>query len=311
MNNFSARSPAHVIVVGSVNMDITVQVRALPAIGETVSGSDAELLLGGKGANQAIAAKRLGATVLFVARVGEDSFGTAALEALACEKLDLSTTLTTKGVSTGIALITLGQHGQNTITLSPGANACLVPADLEPVASSFSSQSVLLLQNEVPVAVSRHAASVLRDKGGMIILDPAPATGFDPSLLPLVDIVTPNETEACALTGIAIKTRKDALAAAQWLVGAGARIALIKMGSEGVVYAGACGEGHVRAPVVTAVNTVAAGDCFNGALAVALGEGLSFEAALDFACRAAAISVTRHGASASMPLRDDLEQVPT
>jgi ribokinase len=297
---------ASIVVVGSVNMDVTVRVAALAARGETVSGSDAELLLGGKGANQAIAAHRLGARVRFIACVGDDTFGISARESLARYGLDLETVFICAGAATGIAMIAVDQDGQNAITLSPGANARLAVSDLEIALSSSTQRDILLLQNEVPPDVSRYAAAAFRAKGRLVIVDPAPAQNFDSTIIASASIITPNETEAAALTGLPIRNMAEAFDAARWLVKAGAATALIKMGASGVVFAGKHGDGHVRAKNVLTVDTVAAGDCFNGALAVALGEGNNFLAAVEFACAAAAISVTRQGAAASMPSRNDI-----
>jgi ribokinase len=295
-----------VIVAGSVNMDVTVRVRSLPSAGETVSGSDAALLLGGKGANQAVAAARLGAQAHLIARIGGDGFGSMAGDALRRESMDLSHLHVTPDAATGVALITVAQDGQNMITLSPGANALLSPVDVDRASELFREGAVLLLQNEIPAAVSLHAARIMRERGGVVIADPAPAAGFDPALLASTTIVTPNETEAATLSGISVCSSADAMAAARWFVGEGAACAIVKWGANGVVYAGRFGEGYMPAPQVAAVDTVAAGDCFNGALAVALGEGVAFVDALSFACRAASISVTRLGASSSMPRRSEI-----
>jgi ribokinase len=297
---------ASIIVVGSINMDVTIRVNTLAARGETVSGNDAELHLGGKGANQAIAGHRLGAKVRFIARIGDDAFGVAAKHSLQEFGLDLSTVLTSPGVATGVAMIAVDQNGQNSITLSPGANARLSVVDVEKALSKASARDILLLQNEVSADVSAFAAAKIKSTGGLVILDPAPAQNFDDSLIALADIVTPNESEAMALTGIHIDSVNDAERAARSLVDLGAGTALIKMGAAGVLYVGKNGEGHVPARNVSPVDTVAAGDCFNGALAVALGEKISFHKAVEFACSAAAISVTRKGAAVSMPTRKEV-----
>ncbi|MFM9973141.1 MAG: ribokinase [Beijerinckiaceae bacterium] len=297
---------ARVLVVGSVNMDVSVHVQHLPCAGETVPGSDATVALGGKGANQAVAAARLGGHVHLVGCVGNDAFGQQAKDALAFENLDLSTLRSIDSVSTGVALITVAKNGQNMITLSPGANARLASSDIDKVSGLFNKAAILLLQNEIPADVSLHAARLMRARGGLVIVDPAPATGCDKALVGLADLVTPNETEATQLSGIVIRNGADALASARWFVAHGAANAIVKWGANGVVYAGQWGEGHSPAPQVHAVDTVAAGDCFNGALAVGLGEKMPFVDAIAFACRAAAVSVMRPGASVSMPHRDEL-----
>jgi ribokinase len=302
---------ASILVIGSTNMDIVVRVSSLPAPGETVSGRDAALMLGGKGANQAIAAHRLSkqpldGKVKFLSCVGDDAFGAAARKSLADFGLDLNHLKIVPDVATGIAMITVDQAGQNIITLSPGANANLKSKDVDAVAATVFAGDILLLQNEIPPRVSLYAAKMMKQKGGFVVIDPAPAREFDLAILSFADVVTPNETEATALTGRFISGAADALEAARSLVQAGAGTAVVKMGAAGVVFAGEYGEGHIAAPHVLAIDTVAAGDCFNGALAVAMSEGQDFKAALAFACAAASISVTRHGAASSMPARDDV-----
>jgi ribokinase len=295
-----------IAVVGSINMDVAVRVAVLPQPGETVLGADAVLSLGGKGANQAVAAARLGADTRLIGCLGADAFGEAARQALMAEKIDLDGVRAVVSAATGVALITIGGDGQNMISVSPGANAVLSVATILSHASMLSTSRILLLQNETPVEAAHAAIQVARAAGALVICDPAPASGYDPVLIAAADIITPNETEAAMLTGVAVKDRASALAAARWLVARGARNAIVKLGADGVVHAGREGEGHVAAPPVVAVDTVAAGDCFNGALAVALAEGMVFREALSFACRAAAIAVTRPGASASMPYRHEL-----
>ena len=295
-----------IAVFGSINMDIAVPVAALPRPGETVLGGDARLSLGGKGANQGVAASRLGASVMMIGCVGADVFGAAARTALVQEGIDLAHVTTQADVATGVALITVDARGQNCISVSPGANMLLSAADAESAVDSIRRSAVLLVQNEVSALASLCAARIARAAGVLVIADPAPALGYDLALLAEVDFLTPNETEAQQLTSITVQDQASAMAAAHHLVMRGARNVLIKLGAQGVVYCGAAGEGHVLAPRVQAIDTVAAGDCFNGALAVALAEGIGLPEALAFACRAAAIAVTRSGAARSMPFRHEM-----
>jgi ribokinase len=295
-----------IAVVGSINMDVAVRTARLPGPGETVLGSDAVLSLGGKGANQAVAACRLGAEVHLIGCVGDDAFGTAALQVLRDEGIQRDSVRIVAGAATGVALITIGSDGQNMITVSPGANATLSAAVTQSHQAVLSRCKILLLQNETPPEAAHAAIQIARAGGALVLCDPAPAAGYDPGLIASADIITPNETEACLLTGIPVTGHESALAAARWLVERGARNAVVKLGPHGVVHSGAGGEGHVAAPAVKAIDTVAAGDCFNGALAVALAEGHPLPEALAFACKAASIAVTRAGASASMPYRKEL-----
>ncbi|MGL5116174.1 MAG: ribokinase [Beijerinckiaceae bacterium] len=300
-----AKLPGLIAVVGSINVDLVVRVPRVPRPGETLAGGEAKLLLGGKGANQAVAARRLGASVVLIGATGDDVFATHARSLLAAEGLDLAH-VRTCAVATGFAMIAVADDGQNSIVIAPGANSALSPGDLSAAGAALSASRVLLLQNEIPAAVSRVAAGMVRSAGGIVIVDPAPALGFEVGILALAGYVTPNETEAEVLTEIAVDGPEAGLAAARRLVAMGAVTAIVKLGASGVVYSGAAGEGHVLAPKVVAVDTVAAGDCFNGALAVALSRGERFVDALSFACRAAAVSVTRPGASGSMPFLAEL-----
>jgi ribokinase len=226
--------------------------------------------------------------------------------ALSHETIDLIGLSVVPDASTGVALITVANNGQNVITISPGVNAALLAADVNSSLHDWSDKTVLLLQNEISAATSLHAARMMKKAGGIVVCDPAPAAGFDLDILPLVDVITPNETEASALTGIAIVDRASAYAAARILVQKGAAAAIVKLGPDGCVFAGNFGEGHVPALKVKAIDTVAAGDCFNGALAVALSEGFPFQEAIAFASKAASLSVTRRGASRSMPYRSEM-----
>jgi ribokinase len=295
-----------IIVLGSINIDICVGVDTIPRPGETVAGRDAVVSLGGKGANQAVAAARLGTAVSLVGCTGDDAFGHAARQFLSREALDTSLVRTVTSGATGVALITVDATGQNAITVSPGTNALVAADDATRAFAALPNVRMLLLQNEVPMVTAIHAARLMRGKSGIVIVDPAPAGGFDHGLLPLTDIITPNETEAASLTGISVVDHTSALLAAHVLLQQGARAVVLKRGAFGVSYAGLYGEGHVDAPTVRAVDTVAAGDCFNGALAAALCGNVVFAEAVRFACRAAALSVTRSGASSSMPYRHEL-----
>jgi ribokinase len=299
-------SMARVAVVGSINMDVAVRVRVLPLPGETISGEDAVLSLGGKGANQAVAAARLGAHVDMIGQVGGDAFGLAALAALERERIGLAGVKSVPTSATGVALITIADDGQNMITVSPGANALLSRAAVLNREAALKASKIVLLQNETPHEAAHAAIQVIKQASGSVIVDPAPAQRFDPLLIAAADYLTPNETEARQLTGVDVDGLETALVAARQLVAIGASHAVVKLGAAGVVFAGASGEGHVPAPAVQAIDTVAAGDCFNGALAVAIADGMALRDALVFACRAASIAVTRHGASLSMPLRHEL-----
>ncbi|HRK24205.1 MAG TPA: ribokinase, partial [Beijerinckiaceae bacterium] len=293
---------ASVAVAGSINLDIVMTAERLPGPGETVSGSGFRLALGGKGANQAVAARKLGADVTFVGRTGGDGFGGIVRRALADFGLDLAHVTTSDAAGTGIATIAIDAAGQNAITIVAGANADLSPADLDAADAALRRCGVLLLQCETPLATSLEAARRIRSAGGTVILDPAPVPPQGiAAFAGLADIVTPNESEARLLTGIAVNGRDAALAAARVLVGQGFSVAVVKCGGAGLAWSGRFGEGMAPAFAVPVVDTVAAGDVFNAALGVGLAESCPFPAALSMAQAAAALAVTRPGAAGSAP----------
>jgi ribokinase len=300
-----------VIVAGSVNVDLSIRMPRLPSPGETLKGQDVLLDLGGKGANQAIAAARLGAATIFHGAIGGDEFASYARGALTRESFLRLELQVVAGRSTGMAAILTDEAGQNMIALSPGSNAALDGAQ---VANDFQKGDLLLLQNETSPECNLALAIAMRKAGGLVILDPAPADGITDDLIQHADIVTPNETEAQALTGIDVRDDKAALAAAKALCARGAGAAIIKLGGKGAVLhvsettarLGSAVSVFIPAVAVAAVDTVAAGDCFNGALAVALADGQSLPDACQFASAAAALSVSRRGASTSLPTREEL-----
>ena len=300
---------ARIAVVGSINIDIAVRSARLPKPGETLHGDSFALSLGGKGANQAAASARLGADVTFVGRIGTDMFGDLARQELARFGLAPAFITSDPGAGTGIATIGIDAAGENAITIVSGVNAHVSVADVHAAAYRLSGARALLLQCETPFAASIEAAGLVRASGGVVILDPAPAPreGIPKELLALVDLLTPNESEAMALTGITVNSRESGLAAARKLRETGARGVIIKLGAAGLIYATPEAAGFLPAFNVNAVDTVAAGDCFNAGLAVALGEGARISAALCFAAACGAVAVTRAGAADSAPTRPEAE----
>ena len=298
---------ADVLVVGSVNADLVVRAPRLPERGETVVGSGFALHSGGKGANQAVAAARLGGRVAFWGRVGDDAFGRRLRDNLAADGVEVTRLTASPGASTGVALIEVEERsGENRIVLVPGANAQLDAAALDP--AFFRGGRVLLVQLEVPLEVVRRAAELARAAGVRVLLDPAPAVPLSPELLSLADWVLPNEHEAQVLTGVAVDDVAAARRAAAALRRAGAARAVVKLGARGAFLDD--GEERRLFPGhrVPAVDATAAGDCFAGALAVALVEGKTPGEALEFANRAAALSTTRPGAQDSLPRREEVEE---
>ena len=296
----------NVLVVGSSNTDMIIRVPWIPRPGETVLGGEFSMAAGGKGANQAVAAARAGGRVTFVARVGDDDLGARALADLAAGGVDTRFVLRTPGTSSGLALITVDERGENSISVASGANALLSVEDVEAAAAAFSAADIVLLQLESPLATVEAALRLAKDNGIPVILNPAPARELDDALLALVSLLTPNEHEAEILTAVAVNDGSGARRAAGRLKERGAAGVVITLGERGV-YASAGGfEGPAPAFKVDPVDTTAAGDVFNGALAVALAEKRPMLEALRFAQAAAAISVTRAGAQPSAPTRAEI-----
>ncbi|MEE4192395.1 MAG: ribokinase [Halieaceae bacterium] len=300
------------VVVGSSNTDMILQLPRLPQAGETVLAGRASTAAGGKGANQAVAAARTDTEVSLVARVGKDSFGEHALAGFSADGIDTRFCSVDEDTPSGIAQIFVSASGENCIGVAPGANATLSPAHIEAAAEAFSGAKVVLLQLEIPLASVEHAAALGRSSDALVILNPAPACELPDSIWSLVDIITPNETEAELLTGVRIETVHDADAAADVLHSKGVPTVLITLGEKGVYLS--TREGSTAAPSrmfpafkATAVDTTAAGDVFNGCLAAALTRGETLEWSVNFAQAAAALSIQTLGAQNSAPVIGDID----
>lgn len=296
-----------ILVIGSSNTDMVVRAGRLPRPGETVLGGTFFMNPGGKGANQAVAAARLGGQVAFVCKTGDDLFGSEARRLFREEGIDTSHLLTDPSAPSGVALITVDRQAENCIVVAPGANANLTPDDLRRAASAFEQADIVLLQLEIPMETVEQAALTACATGKRVILNPAPATAIPARLLAALDLITPNETEAEAITGIRIADRRTADEAARRLAATGAKQVVITLGAQGALVYEAGQSRIVEGYPVRAVDTTAAGDVFNGALVVALAEGKPLAEAARFACKAAAISVTRPGAQGSIPTRAEVE----
>ena len=296
-----------IVVIGSTNTDMVIRAPHLPLPGETLLGSNFFMNPGGKGANQAVAAKRLGGNVIFIAKTGNDVFGETALRQFRME--GIVTDYMSRDVQnpSGVALITLDENAENTIVVAPGANSNLLPEDILPAEVQINSDAVVLIQLEIPLETVKFAASLAAMGCSMLILNPAPAFILPDELLKLVSIITPNETEAEMLSGQLITDLDSVRSAALAIRARGVKTVIITLGSKGAWISNADIELLVEAPTVEAIDTTAAGDVFNGALAVALSEGQPLEDAVAFSCRAAAISVTRLGAQAAAPYRNEIE----
>jgi len=297
-----------IIVLGSSNTDMIIKLDRIPRPGETILGGAFVTAAGGKGANQAVGAARAGGQVTFIARVGQDMFGDQAVAGFATEGINVDHVSRDKSNPSGVALIFVGKDGENSIAVAGGANAKLSPTDVKKAKAAFAGASVLVMQLETPLKSVVAAADLAAKAGVRVILNPAPAQSLPDNLLKCVSILTPNETEAELLTGIAVTDTASAAVAAAKLRARGVQTVIITLGSLGAFVATEDGGQLVPGFKVKAVDTTAAGDTFNGALAVALGEGKPLKQAVRFANAAAAISVTRLGAQASAPTRREIEK---
>ena len=295
-----------ITVIGSTNTDMVIKTTKLPLPGETILGGDFLMNPGGKGANQAVAAARLNGKVTLVAKTGEDVFGSQAKILFQAEKLNTDYLFSDPDSPSGIALITVDDQAENCIVVAPGANSRLLRRDIDLALPAIYNSDIILMQLEIPLDTVIYAAEIASASGKKVILNPAPAQTLPDELLKKIYMITPNESEAELLTGIQVTDEKSAEKAAKALLHKGIEVVVITLGSKGslLVTMDLC----ELIPVfkVNAVDTTAAGDCFNGALAVALSEGADLVKAVTFANKAASVSVTRMGAQASAPYRHEI-----
>ncbi|EMV7411233.1 TPA: ribokinase [Enterobacter soli] len=302
------KTAGNLVVLGSINADHILNLESFPTPGETVTGNQYQVAFGGKGANQAVAAGRSGAQIAFIACTGDDDTGERVRKQLASDNIDIAPVSVVAGKSTGVALIFVNAEGENVIGIHAGANAALTTERVEAQRDIIASAEALLMQLESPVESVLAAAKIAHENHTTVVLNPAPARVLSDELLALVDIITPNETEAEKLTGIRVENDDDAARAAKALHNKGIGSVIITLGSRGV-WASVNGEGR-RVPgfKVKAIDTIAAGDTFNGALVTALLEGKAQDEAIRFAHAAAAIAVTRKGAQPSVPWRKEIDE---
>ncbi|MFQ6027509.1 MAG: ribokinase [Dehalococcoidia bacterium] len=296
-----------IVVLGGINMDLVTLTERFPEAGETVVGSRFLTYAGGKGANQAVAAARLGARVAMVGRVGTDIFGPQLIDALSASGVDVSGVGFSANTSSGIAVISIDETAQNRIIQVLGANDTCGEAEAYQVSEMLSSASVLMLQLEVSIELSLRLAQSAFARGKTVILDPGPVRPLPSAFYSCCSVITPNETEAQALVGFPVVDRASAAQAAGALLGQGVSQAIVKLGEQGAYYATIQGGEYVRPFPVQAVDSVAAGDAFNGALAVALSEGKSLAEGVRMGSAAGALAVTKVGAQDSMPRREEVE----
>ncbi len=297
-----------IVVVGSSNTDMIIKLDRIPRPGETILGGEFVTAAGGKGANQAVGAARAGGRVTFIARVGRDMFGDQAIAGFIKDGIDVRYVFRDPAAPSGVALIFVAKDGENSIAVAGGANSRLAPADVKKAAKAMAGASAVVMQLETPLETVQAAADLAARAGVRVILNPAPARPLPDRLLKKVSILTPNETEAELLTGIKVDSEAAAAKAADQLRGRGVGTVILTLGARGAFVADGTVEQLVPGFKVKAVDTTAAGDVFNGALAVALAEGQPLAEGVCFANAAAAISVTRLGAQPSAPTRREIER---
>ena len=297
-----------IAILGIFVADLAFRAARMPVIGETILGDGFAMGPGGKGSNQAVAAARAGGAVRFISKIGADGFGETGLKMWAADGIDTAHVLVSPAHATGAAFIFVESvSGNNAIIVSPGAAGTIDEAVVEAARPAIAGAKVFITQLETPVAVGRRALEIARSGGAITVFNPAPAAAIDPAIYRLCDYVTPNESEAEIITGIAVRSVDDARRAGDALLKLGAGSALITLGENGALLHGAGRSVHVPSHKVTVVETTGAGDAFNGAFAVAIGEGRDPVDAARFACAAAAISVTRAGTAPSMAMRGEIE----
>ena len=294
-----------IVVIGSSNTDMVVQSGHLPSPGETVLGGEFIMNPGGKGANQAVAAAKLNGKVTFIAKVGDDVFGQEAVKGFQSHGIDTDFVVVDKVSPSGVALIMVDDQGENCISVALGANAAMQKTDI--AKEIIGQASFVLIQLEIPIEVVKHAVDLAEQEDVRVVLNPAPAQSLSDELLALLYIITPNETEAELLTGIKVENEETARKAAKVLKANGVDIVVITMGAQGAYVLSEEEDQMIPCPGVKVVDTTAAGDTFNGALVVGLSEGMSLVDAIEFANKAAAYSVTKMGAQASVPSRKDIK----
>ncbi|MFO1043023.1 MAG: ribokinase [Planctomycetaceae bacterium] len=303
----------NVVIVGSINMDLVARMARLPRPGETLHGDSFQSIPGGKGANQAVAAARLGATVTMIGRVGDDAFAGDLRKSLQSSGVITDHVMTTPQCSSGVALIGVDSAGANSIVVVGGANSSLSPPDIEALSHVIAAADVLVVQLETPVDTVATAIQIARQHRVRTVLDPAPAPTEElPDELKTVDVISPNQTEAEALTGVVVYDLKSAEQAARILMKNGAVDVVMKLGELGaLVCSSAGGIHHVQAAKANIVDTTAAGDAFTAGMAVALAEGMELVAAARFGCAAGTLACTVFGAQPAMPDREAVDRFVT
>ena len=296
----------NICVIGSLNMDLVVNVDTMPKPGQTIIGSNFKEVPGGKGANQAVAMARLNGNVSMIGKVGEDGFGQTLINSLKNDKVDTTYIQTSKG-ATGVALITVDKNAQNSIVVSPGANFEVKEDDIDNNMEAIKNSDIVVLQLETPLNTIKYALNKAKELNKYTILNPAPAVKLDDEIIKNVDLLTPNETELEIISGVSIETEEDIQKAAQIMIEKGVKELIVTLGSKGSLYINKEKSMFKKAYKVEAVDTTAAGDSYTGALAVALSQDKNIEDAMDFASKVGALSFLKEGAQSSLPTLEDVK----
>ena len=296
----------NICIIGSLNMDLVVNVDTMPKPGQTIIGSNFKEVPGGKGANQAVAMARLNGNVSMIGKVGEDGFGQTLINSLKNDKVDTTYIQTSKG-ATGVALITVDKNAQNSIVVSPGANFEVKEDDIDNNIEAIKNSDIVVLQLETPLNTIKYALNKAKELNKYTILNPAPAVKLDDEIIKNVDLLTPNETELEIISGVSIETEEDIQKAAQIMIENGVKELIVTLGSKGSLYINKEKSMFKKAYKVEAVDTTAAGDSYTGALAVALSQDKNIEDAMDFASKVGALSVLKEGAQSSLPTLEDVK----
>ena len=298
-----------ILVIGSSNTDMVIKSKHIPRIGETILGGNFFMNPGGKGANQAVACARLGGDVTFICKTGNDIFGNQSKQIFKNEKINTTYVFSDVDEPSGVALILVDENAENCISVASGANSLLRPVDIKSAEEAIQKADILLMQLEIPIESVELAAKLAKEKGKLVILNPAPAPSLQltEELLNNIDIIIPNETEAETISGIKVNDKESAIQAAQRIHEMGVKKVIITLGRKGALLFD--GEQIIFFPAfkVKAIDTTAAGDCFCAALSIAISDGQNLKDALKFACKASAISVTRQGAQSSAPYRAEVD----
>lgn len=296
-----------ILVIGSLNMDLVTVTNRMPSVGETIIGKRFDQIPGGKGANQAASMARLNGDVTMIGRVGEDLFGKALIESLKEDGVNIEYIKKDKELSTGMATITVDEDGNNSIIVIPGANYGVGRCDIDENINLFNESKIVLSQLEIPIDTVEYGMKIAKEKDNYTILNPAPAKELSDDLIKNIDLLTPNETELEIISGIKINNFDDVIKASKLLINKGVKELIVTLGSEGSLYINKDSEKKFNAYKVNAVDTTAAGDSFNGGIAVSIMEGKSMYEAIDFASKVGALTVMKEGAQSSLPNRCDVD----